>query len=127
MRETARYVSVTATRLAIAAEMARHESNLARKVELHKQVTALHWNLAEFFLKPYIKRATTSTGRANRDPGAYGPALTDRFKPLADREMATPDQALLAAAEFIQIVARCFAEPEKILGESARWALQRAG
>jgi hypothetical protein len=125
MRETAQHVSVTATRLAIAAEMARHETNLARKVELNKQVAALHWNLAEFFLKPYIKRATTSTGAANKDPGAYGPALTDRFKPLADRGMATSDQALQTAAEFIQIVARCFAEPEKILGEAARWAWQR--
>jgi hypothetical protein len=124
MRETAHYVSATATRLAIAAEMSRHESNLARKVELDKQVGALHWNLAEFFLKPYIKRATTSTGATNKDPGAYGPALTERFKPLADREMATPDQALQAAAEFIQIVARCFAEPEKILEKAARWAWQ---
>ena len=125
MRETAQYVSTTATRLAIAAEMTRHEANVARKAELDRQVAALHWNLAEFLLKPYIKRATTTIGAGNKDPGAYGPALIDRFKPLVDRKLEPPDQALMVAADFIQIVARCFAEPEKILGEAARWAWQR--
>jgi len=105
--------------------LSRHETNLARKAELDKQVKALHWNLAEFFLKPYIKRATTEFGAANKDPGAYGPALIDRFRPLANREMTTHEQTLSVAAEFIQIVARCFAEPEKILGDAASWAWRR--
>jgi hypothetical protein len=126
MRETARYVSTTATRLAVALEMARHETNAERKEELNRQAFYLRWNLVDFFLKPYIKRATTSYGARNEDPGAYGPALIDRFKPLAEKKMDTNAQALEAAAQFIQIVGRCFAEPEKILQGAANWAWARA-
>jgi len=125
MRETAKYVVATSTRLAIATEMELYETNPEKKKELNRQASALRWNLVDFFLRPYLKRATVSYGASNKDPAAYGPTLIDRFKPLAERKMDTDEQSLQVAAEFIQVVAKCFAEPDKILNEAATWAWKR--
>jgi hypothetical protein len=134
MRREAEFVRWTALRLAIAGEQALHETNPDRKAELDRMTKSYQWNLVDFGasaggsgLREYLRRATTRYGAGNQDPAAYGPTLIDRFQPLVGRKMETPEQALSVAAELLQIIARCFAEPEKILHDAALWAWKENG
>ena len=120
MRQTALYVQSTALKLAAAAQLALYDKDPQRARELLKQAEGLRWNLVEYFIKPYLQRATV--GRRNvfgmpyiKDPASWSEELIKRFRPLVGRKGDTNEQALALAAEFIHVVAKCFANQEEIL------------
>ncbi|HEY6303070.1 MAG TPA: hypothetical protein VIX14_08385 [Terriglobales bacterium] len=122
MKRTALYVQSTALKLATAAELASVENDADRKRELLSQAEALRWNLVESFIKPYLKRATIAGSRRNiygfpavDDPASWSNELIMRFRPLVGRKDRTFEQALDLAADFLKIVAKCFADQEYIL------------
>jgi hypothetical protein len=120
MKENALYVQSTALKLAAAAQLALYEKDPELAKELLKQAGGLRWNLVEYFIKPYLQRATV--GRRNvfgfpyiKDPASWSGELIKRFRPLVGRKGDTNEQALALAADFIHVVAKCFANQEEIL------------
>jgi hypothetical protein len=120
MRENALYVQSTALKLAAAAQLALYDKDPQRARELLKQADGLRWNLVEYFIRPYLQRATV--GRRNvfgmpyiKDPASWSEELIKRFQPLVGRKGDTNEQALALAADFIHVVAKCFANQEEIL------------
>ena len=120
MRENALYVQSTALELAAAAQLALYDKDPQRARELLKQADGLRWNSVEHFIRPYLQRATV--GRRNvfglpyiKDPASWSEELIKRFQPLVGRKGDTNEQALALAADFIHVVAKCFANQEEIL------------
>jgi len=132
MKQTALYVQSTALKLATAAELASFENDADRKRELLSQAEALRWNLVESFIKPYLKRATITGSRRNifgfpavDDPASWSNELITRFRPLVGRKDRTFEQALDLAADFLKIVAKCFADQEYILQRTVDEAVRK--
>jgi hypothetical protein len=122
MKQTALYVQSTALKLATAAELASIETDAIRTKELLSQAAGLRWNLVEALIKPYLKRATIPGLRRNvfgilasNDPANWSNDLIGRFQPLVGRPGGTFEEALNLAADFLKVVAKCFAEQEEIL------------
>lgn len=122
MKQTALEVQATALKLATAAELASLETDVARAKELLSQAEGLRWNLVEYLIKPYLKRATVPGARVNvfgipaiNDPANWSNELIGRFQPLVGRAGTTFEEALNLAADFLRIVAKCFADQEYIL------------
>ena len=132
MKQTALDVQSTARNLATAAELASLETDAVRKTELLSQAEALRWNLVEYFIKPYLKRATTIVEyRRNifgipavNDPASWSNELIGRFRPLVGRKGGTFEQALDLAADFLEVVAKCFADQEYILQRTVDEAVE---
>jgi hypothetical protein len=132
MRQIALEVQSTALKLATAAELASLETDHDRMRELLSQAEALRWNLVEFLIKPYLTRATVPGSRRNvfgipavNDPASWSNELIGRFQPLVGRTGATFEEALNLAADFLKIVAKCFADQEYILQRTVDEAVEK--
>jgi hypothetical protein len=124
MRDTALDVQTGARRMAVAAELERTEQDPAVAAEIRKEKESWKRMIIQHWLKPYLQRATGSSGR-DRDPAAYGPAMTRRFKPLLEMPMETDVEVLDVAMAFIQVVAKCFNDGRAIVREAVDWLARR--
>jgi len=131
MKKTALEVQATALKLATAAQLASVEPDHERAKELLSQAEGLRWNLVDFMINPYVKRATVPGSRRNvfgfpaiNDPASWSNELIRRFKPLVGRPGRNSEQALGLAADFLQIVAKCFADQQYILDQTVDEAVK---
>jgi hypothetical protein len=115
--------------LAVTDAILATETDSPRKVELSKNATAYRLALIDGYagtpafqgLRPFVE-ARLSSKSMDDDAASCGPALTKRLKPvqgLLRTGSVSDDAALGAAATFLLIVEKAFAEWDQIVMEKA--------
>ena len=111
-------------RLAVMVDMGPTFTDPDQIAELHKQIVTFT-SIVASSIRSYVDR-TQVDGRSDADPGTWN-AFRVRFKPLVGAKLDTPDDVLLGAQQFLEIVVSCFENGGPILEESVEQSLDEYG
>jgi hypothetical protein len=123
LKKTGGYISEQAMRYAAALDLAGTFNDPLKEAELLKQTEGLRWNLVDFFIKPFMERATTSYGRGNADPGVYS-VLRRRFLALGTPVLDTPEHVIAFTKLLLETIVSCFTDGPEIYKQQVEetWA-----
>jgi hypothetical protein len=114
MKKDGGYISSQALHYASAMDLAgTMDDDPLKAAELVKQTEAQRWNLVETELKPFIKRATTSAGGGNADPGVYS-TLRPRFQALGTPVLDTPEHTIAFTSKLLEVIVGCFTNAQDL-------------